>query len=377
MILKSVKLYEKITNMFLFFYIFLFFSQWIIPPLYSFIDRFANHINILFLLSLNFFIIMSSQKIYIKFLFLIPFIIILTNTIFVDYSMGSIINAFNIFLLLMIVRKYKMSIDFIKKFCFIMIIYFFIYINIADTNYYNVNSISYILFNLMIYCVLFNDFKLKRNILLESVVIFICIIKSIEYNSRAFTIGIITFILFRYILNSKVLANKFVYNLIIISIFIGSIIFPYFYVYSYENEMFMNVLDLNGRSLYTGREYIWKEVLYIIKDNIFMGVGRPIQLHSFESFNPHNAVLYFLALYGVPLFIVFMITMLYHLNIIRKYISLDVRIKTLISGFFSLLIISFFEINMFYRITFIISMFPIIFCFSIIYNDYNTKNIRN
>ncbi len=86
------------------------------------------------------------------------------------------------------------------------------------------------------------------------------------------------------------------------------ILFPIVYVALFETGMISSAASVMGKSLLTGRQYIWLNVweyLKYHKSAFLWGTGYNTDFYAAGSFNLHNAYLQIFAQFGLPVFLLY------------------------------------------------------------------------
>ena len=267
---------------------------------------------------------------------------------------------------------YKINIKTIKLILLFMFIYIIVYNFISHLGL-NLNTQGYVYLLLCIYSTLYFDFNKKLNIF-NILVILITWYQVQLSESRGALIGLIIFLILRYIISAKLWSNKIVYNLIIFILTTGAIIFASIYVYMWKNNVHLDI-SFSSKNLYSGREAIWDEAFILIKQFPWTGIGSAYKIQSYSNFNIHNSMLNLVLVYGIPVYIFIVSVITIALNKIRKYIVNDKRVKTIIAGFFAILQVGFFENNLVWPATSYCSCLLIGIAFSLINQKYE-ENIN-
>ena len=92
------------------------------------------------------------------------------------------------------------------------------------------------------------------------------------------------------------------------------VLFPIVYVFLFSGGMITTETTFMGKSLLTGRQYIWISLWGYIQKNpgaVLWGVGYNTDLYLGGTFNVHNAYLQLFAQYGLPIFVMYFSFLLY------------------------------------------------------------------
>lgn len=165
--------------------------------------------------------------------------------------------------------------------------------------------------------------------------ILICTISVFIRFSATTVVGYVLFIayllFFKFLKNNKIFNFK-TYSIIYIILFISIVVIRVQNIFSYI------IVDLLGKDLtFTGRTYIWDEVIYYIKQKMIMGYGieaqtiRSIKNGFTAAVHSHDIILEIFYIGGIMLFTAFLIIIIYSLckkkfynNPIYKIISFGV-----------------------------------------------------
>ena len=131
-------------------------------------------------------------------------------------------------------------------------------------------------------------------VILSIPVIIMSIMAILESQSRGVLLGFIVFLVFM-MLNNKYIKNSKIYSFITCIILVSIIGFVLLYVNMWENNVDFSI-PFTEKSLYSGREEIWTELLKQFSDNYMLGVGSHYNIQSFETLNIHNSMLYLLVI---------------------------------------------------------------------------------
>ena len=90
---------------------------------------------------------------------------------------------------------------------------------------------------------------------------------------------------------------------------LSGLLFPVLYVYLYKQGIITYEMELNGKSLLTGRQFIWLNLWSYLKGHksaFIWGVGYNTTIYANGSFNLHNAYLQLFAQFGTLIFAIFL-----------------------------------------------------------------------
>ncbi len=241
---------------------------------------------------------------------------------------------------------------------------------LSEKRYYNTNIYGYVSFAMLPFSLAFliGDKKVSKKkqiigIILSIPVIIMSIMAILESQSRGALLGFIVFIAFM-MLNNKYIKNSKLYSFITCIILVSIIGFVLLYVNMWENNVDFSI-PFTEKSLYSGREEIWTELLKQFSDNYMLGVGSHYNIQSFETLNIHNSMLYILVIYGSIVFILFWILLYDTIKNNNKYVENNRYNKIFLSAILGMLIVSFFETNLEWTDVNIYFILSLIYCYSI------------
>lgn len=330
--------------------------MYIHPSLNKILSPYSLSILIVFnvaLFLLNFKQIYINKKI--LFISFLEIILLLIGTLVNNTGFGSIIVIMNLLFTFNYCRYVKLDKKIVKIICVLFLLGQLGFL-VLPTNIYNTNLIGYYNFLMMIFAILlFNDNKKRK--LITIIWIIISMLQIYFSDSRSALMGGIVVLIMIYIIPTKLLKTKF-YNVLIIGLIVGSLVFVYIYVYMWENNIEVN-LSFSQKSFYSGRQRIWSELIKNFKGNEVFGVGS--NYYSNEqgnNLNIHNSWFNILIIYGIPNFV--LIVYIFYQVLKKANITKSKNVKILLSGIIGILIISYFENNLLSNTTsFYISMMMI------------------
>ncbi|MDO4394952.1 MAG: O-antigen ligase family protein [Mycoplasmatota bacterium] len=229
-------------------------------------------------------------------------------------GLGSLISLYNLLLGILVFSNIKINSK-NKTIAIIMILilffrYCYLSVNSYSNNVYyngfNSNTVAQIIMFCCLIISLFmqNKHSQKMYIVLFNIFSAYFILKS---QSRGALLGILVYVII--LLNDKKEIKKInIKYLLILIIFIGSI-FPLIYANMYKNEVIFEIPLIN-KSLYSGREAIYLDIINGFKDNkisIITGLGSNFQLTHYPTLNAHNMYLGLLVNFGIFSFILVII----------------------------------------------------------------------
>ncbi|TNP23056.1 hypothetical protein FH036_23195 [Bacillus sp. CD3-5] len=333
---------------------------------YVFFGFFSN-LTSLALISLNLFmlffylpIIMSKNKKDMLFL-LISIIFIMMNAILSDSNVGGIIVISNILLMMVLFKYILISEKYIILISFVMFM-FFLFFNYSQHIGYNPNSIGYIVFLTFVYSN-FYLIKYKVSKLILPLISIAALYAISLTDNRGSLIALIMFLLLSYFVPAKIWGNKYVFSILTILLTVGSIAFVFTYVFMWKNNIILE-MSWSDKSFYTGREFIWSELVEGFKNHPIIGLGTNYHIMSNSNLNIHNSMFNVLVVYGVPVFLFTTMLILNRLKSLSNYILINKNVRIAVSGFLSVLLVGFFETNLLWSTNNFPALFLLVIAFS-------------
>lgn len=215
----------------------------------------------------------------------------------------------------------------------------------APLNAYNTNTIGYTWGALGIYSTLL----IKNNkLLFLSLISFYIILQIHLSDSRTAIIAFVIYITIRYIPYS-IFQNKYILFSIMLALTFGGLLYVYSYIYMYENSIDVSwTREYSEKRFFSGRQFIWMEILDLLHEHPFTGIGSHVTLRSFKYVNIHNSALNFCAIYGYIVGSLVLYIIVKSVMTLRKYMD-NYIIKNCFAGFVFFLIISFSETNLIFE----------------------------
>lgn len=307
-----------------------------------------------------------SKKINLFFFNVILFIVMLLNSIISNSNLGSSIVLFNVVIMIVIFRFFSFKEKSIKIISMVMLVYFLFYC-FLQMEPFNTNTKGYIILLTYIYSTFYlSTLKFKR-IIIALITCFAFYAIQLT-DSRGALLGLVLFILLAFLIPPKVWGNKKGVGLLNVFLTIGSLIFVYTYIHLWENRFSIS-LDFTDKPLFTGREAIWTELFYSFKEHPIVGLGSNYDIVSYGNLNVHNSMFNILVIYGTPvLLLVLLLIWKSLINLSNEIINKNF-VRIAVSGFYSILLVGFFETNLLWAS----NIFPALFLIAIAYSS-NKKN---
>ena len=206
---------------------------------------------------------------------------------------------------------------------------------------------SHILF--MIPCLIVNfiqSYKYKNKIDMKFYIIFvICFISIILAESSASIVGLIillVYVLIPKFIDSKKIFNSISYFIIYLVSFFSILFFKIQKIFSYL------IVDVLKEDLtFTGRTYIWDDVLLKLSNKPFLGNGNITYRFTEYIYTTHNTILDILYKSGWIGLIVYLIILLYASKILYKYKTEKISnfLSIALLGYFVIMLVEAYNIN--------------------------------
>lgn len=272
------------------------------------------------------------------YLYLIPLMIIIILFSILSLSgIGSYLNLLNLILLIIVAQKVKLKKREYKLIvalsCILLLILFFksmfvwknFELNKEDINL-NVLAQSIILSFGIVYTgikQIRGEIKSKRILLVLN---FMAILAIYFCNCRTALVSIMIFMIIQLFENTTRYVNNNIKKILSMLIVIG-ISIPIIYVYMYENNVDIKI-PLISKSLYTGREILWKSMINSLNENK-MGYLIGLGSHNMTSIgvikNLHNWYFGMIYLFGIPLTISYYVFLMLNFEKIKNvYIKISI-----------------------------------------------------
>lgn len=294
-------------------------------------------------------------------------------------TINSLILVFNI----LVISNLKFNMKQIKIVSYTFIIFFLFLILVskkAYEYYINTDLFNYSLNpNVIAYLALLNSFytfliilKQKRYYKLKFLIAFVLNFYILyRTGSRTSLVGFLIFVVL-YIISNKTKSdqiNAVKFKRRIRLIILSSFVFVYMYAFLFPKLFFSNNFIFLNKKIFTGRELIWQEIYFLMKNNWLFGVGADYGFVNSKYYSAHNLFLGYAAIFGVPIMI-FMILFIYRILTNSFVKNNNEYTKYLFNIWTIILIISIFETILMYSPT-------IIFTTSIFIFNISSEEIEN
>lgn len=178
-------------------------------------------------------------------------------------------------------------------------------LSVIDISNYNTNTIGITYFIIGVFVTFPLNFSKKIH-LLAFVIISIYIAKQILITDSRTSLIAYGFFIVLCLTPLKLYKIKLLQIFLLSCLTFGSLFYTWFYVYLADNnlvtEEIVEVSRVNtGKTVFSGRQVIWKECFQLIEENPFWGAGSKVNLKSFASVNIHNSYLNLFVIYGIPI----------------------------------------------------------------------------
>ena len=281
--------------------------------------------------------------------FLLLYLIIFTvifGMFFNNTNPGGVLIVVNFSFVIFVTKYiiiYKNTIKTISFMYFLLLLYWII----KTPTGFNPNTVglvvafSYIASNFYLSMIKNNKVRIVT-LILTTIGSFVAIFAS---KSRSFLLCLVLFIIFKYLLPTKILQKRFIYKAIGFIMTFGSIAFVLIYIYIWEKGLAFNI-PFTDKKFYTGREIIWRELWIAFKDNYMFGVGTNYELITINvNLNVHNSMYHLLTINGLIVFVCIVALYLRNFFYTRKNLDLNI-ILIAVSGIIALSIEAFFEVSL-------------------------------
>lgn len=350
---------NKLSNSLFMIFILLHFASFVNNTLFnklSVINIYASFVILTTLLIIN----IKKYNKNILLLIIIIMSISLFSLIMNNGGIGSLISLYNLLIGILVFSNIEISKR--NKFIAILLIsiLFLKYCYLSNNSYsnnvyyngFNSNTVAQIIMFscLIISRCLQNINKKKIYILLINLVATLFILKC---QSRGALLGIIVYIIL--LLSSKKEISKSKIKYLLITVILIGTIFPIIYANMYKNGVDFKI-PLIDKSLYSGREAIYLDIIDGFKDNetsIFVGLGSKFQLIHYATLNAHNMYLGLLVNFGI---FIYLLVMIYILIILLKQCDYKKSLP-----FIAILLNAYFETSMLWAAILVFPCMLIIF----------------
>ena len=263
-------------------------------------------------------------------------------------GIGSIMTLFKFLAFSLLMTKFSIYKKTGKK---LLAVFFLqlVLLNVVDLSVYNTNTIGLNFLVIGIYIIL-----LLSSLYPDKFLLTLAIAAFIDFNiwlsgSRtclmAFTLFYVGTFLSKYFFT-----NRTVLLVLSLLLTIGSLVYVQTYIYLWESnlvatELMQESIEATGKSVFSGRQFIWKEALELLNEKPLVGTGSKIHLQSFFMVNLHNSILNFFVIYG------YVVGSLIVYLIVRMIMGLhrfmyDEIVRSCVVAYFAFLLVAFSETNL-------------------------------
>lgn len=278
-------------------------------------------------------------------LFLALFLII--GLTFTGGGIGSVVTFIFSILFFFLLRECKFSktqINYILFLNICAILYLFVYSFFGRNNYnfyflngYNPNSLGMILVYSFMMWSSFSVFSKRSTKFLFVILAISSLIGIYHYKARSSLIALVCYLILL-VVPQKIVTKKSTMFVILCIIIFGTL-FPMVYVKLYEAGV---SITLFGKSLFTGRQEIWGNVLDLLEKNpfsILLGLGSDEHLWGYDSMNVHNNYLNIIVCFGLFIYLLYFGILVYYLNKTCERIK-NHQIRRFVASFVSMVFIA-------------------------------------
>lgn len=280
---------------------------------------------------------------------IISFLILIIVLIFMLEKNGTGLGSIAVILNTIIIYYYSTAIENLNRSEIKTILSCYVIMGIAfcisEKTGYNSNTVGMIsLINIIMLTIYYTYCNKKTNKILSIFFIIINIFQMGISDARSSIMGLMIFFILMIVPN-KIISNKIVYKPICLLATIGSIIWISIYIYMWENNIEI-LTSFSNKSFFSGRQNIWYEVLNEFYKNPIWGLGSKYVLKSHGEFECHNYMLNMMAVYGLIIFVPFLVyTIKFLFNLCGKMYK-SKRIQIMVSGVIATFLVGFFENNL-------------------------------
>lgn len=279
------------------------------------------------------------------YLLCVLFILTLYNLFYTNYiGLGACTFLISLWLHLIILDNVVIT-ECDRKYIFYSFLIFLIFLNIKMNSLlieFNTNTVAFSYLVCGIYLILLLPINKLLNKLLFFIIVLLTVQGIIISDSRTSLIAYFIFLLLTFC-PSSIFQKKIFYNSISIILTFGSLIYVFFYLYCYNNRIdISNIFFFSSKTVFSGREIIWNEVLNLFVKTPFIGIGSNFSLRFADSTSIHNSILNLLVIYGVIIFLPTILILFKYLFSIRQYISNPI-VKKSIVAYWTFLIVAYTE----------------------------------
>ena len=299
-------------------------------------------------------------------------VVFLLSFIFCNYilhvekvGLGVILILLLFMLQLIAFRNIKLKIRELYSISACFFLFFSLYTFISLKNYFNTNTVGFVFLTCGIYSTLMVKTESFCGILLNVFVSIFVIIGILQYDCRTSLFAYCFYLLMK-VLPIRLLYSSLKYKTLLFVFTIGSILFVFIYIMLFENRIdLQDYFSFSEKSVYSGRQMIWIEVLSLFENSPFWGIGSHVSLLSHDEFNVHNSMLHYLVVYGLPVYLMILF-MLYRISsTFYKYVD-DYIVKNGLAALFAYFLVAFTETNLIQEV--FVSFLPIAIIYSRINN---------
>lgn len=247
--------------------------------------------------------------------------------------------------------------------CFFLFLLLYTFIPLKD--YFNTNTVGFVFLTCGIYSTLMVRTNSFYGIFLNIFVSIFVIMGILIYDCRTSLLAYCFYLLMK-MLPVRLIYSSLKYKGLLFMFTFGSILFVFIYIMLFENRIdLQDYFSFSEKSVYSGRQMIWIEVLSLFGNSPFWGIGSHVSLLSHDEFNVHNSMLHYLVVYGLPVYLMILF-MLYRISsTFYKYVD-DYIVKNGLAALFAYFLVAFTETNLIQEV--FVSFLPIAIIYSRINN---------
>lgn len=165
-------------------------------------------------------------------------------------------------------------------------------------------------------------------------------------DTRTATVAFALYVFLRYV-PSYFYKKKWLFTMAVLVLIFGSLVYVYGYIYMYENHIDVSwAAEYSDKRFFSGRQFIWMEILGLLHQSPWVGIGSSVTLLSFsENLNIHNSALNIIAVYGYPLGLLCILLIVNSLYKLRGYCDNPI-VRNCLAAYVYFLILSYSETNL-------------------------------
>lgn len=193
--------------------------------------------------------------------------------------------------------------------------------------------------------------------LVQLIILLLSVVQIVRFKGRGSLVGWGVFIVLRYLIPKTWWKKSKFCMLIYAAWTAGSLAFVSAYIWL---SSFVSDYTVAGKRLFTSREKIWEELWKAFIESPITGTGNNISLESWSAVNVHNSIYNILIVYGVGVFILAMVYLLWKYSSICKTMINKKLFIMVLPGITAVFIESYFETTLLWPETTLTWMFLVL-----------------